>query len=239
MTRTVLRSDDERKRAFTALFTGDRSAQTSVPQLFYQVAARLVAEGEGVPVTGQVVFGRVGAEINQQLADAIRGGWGAERWEQIAEVVRENPRVGWAFGEYAIDRARAGGRVESVAPERDSHLEDLFARTWDALDRPRLACPLVAQYRVGVYALDFALVAPRIAVEIDGHDFHSSPDARRHDAAKGRYLVMLGWAVFRFTGHEVANHAEECCRELYRLAVRRTAFDQPYEAIVPRGGRHA
>ena len=120
MTRTVLRSDDERKRVFTALFAGDRSAQTSVPPLFYAVAARAVAEGEDV--TGPVVYGRVGAEINRQLEDAVRGGWGVERWEQIRDVVRENPRICWAFGEYAIDRARAGGRVEPVAPERDSHL---------------------------------------------------------------------------------------------------------------------
>ncbi len=234
----VLKFDDERRAAFLALFVGDKGALSTIPSLFYHEAARRLTED------GPTLYGLVGQEINSRVALAQDGlgRYGGDfgnlaKWERWRDIVRDNPRICWAFAEYAIERGRDGAIVERAAPERDSHLEDLFARTWDALDRPRLAYALVAQHRVGVYWIDFAIVEPRIAVEIDGHDFHSSPDARRHDAAKGRYLVMLGWAVFRFTGHEVANHAEDCCRELYRLAVRRTAFDQPYEAIVPRGGR--
>lgn len=83
-------------------------------------------------------------------------------------------------------------------------------------------CVQVApQYRVGVYRLDFAIILAgplymaRLAVECDGHEFHSkTKEQAAHDRMKDRALATAGWPVLRFTGSEIARDAEACAKEI-------------------------
>lgn len=97
-------------------------------------------------------------------------------------------------------------------PETESPMEQLF---WEAA-RP-LIPSLVPQYQVDPYRLDFAIVARRIAIEIDGHDYHKTKEQRTHDASRDRYLQRQGWAVVRFTGSEVYQDVGKCVKEVLAL----------------------
>ena len=54
--------------------------------------------------------------------------------------------------------------------------------------------------------VDFALPERRLAVEVDGYERHTSPDAFQHDRARQNDLVTAGWTVLRFTWDDVTSH---------------------------------
>jgi very-short-patch-repair endonuclease len=72
------------------------------------------------------------------------------------------------------------------------------------------------------YRLDFALFYEKtlnnelikevkIAIECDGHDFHSTKEQIRKDSLRTRKLMSHGWKVIRYTGSEIyqkANRSE-------------------------------
>lgn len=69
----------------------------------------------------------------------------------------------------------------------------------------------------GNFRLDFAVVSDKIAIEIDGHEFHSSREQRTHDAQRERILQALGWKVIRFTGSEIHANAGKCIDDLINI----------------------
>lgn len=218
---------DETRRQFLELFEPrDRS---SVANVFY-CAVRAGADN----VTE--VLATVAADLNDRVQ---RYSQYDEAWARRRKIVFTNRLLAETFAQYALDREKGDpDRLERFGrpkPEHDSHLEDLFAKTWQEWTTGHqtygLELELTPQHEVWIYRIDFALVALKIAVELDGHAYHKTPEQRAHDAAKGRYLTMIGWLVFRFTGHEVHADPTGCAAELYKLALRRGAFEFPYEPI--------
>ena len=61
----------------------------------------------------------------------------------------------------------------------------------------------LAQYKVGYYRLDFALLRYKIAIECDGKQWHSSPKQKAHDRKRDAYLRSRGWKVLRFSGSSI------------------------------------
>lgn len=47
--------------------------------------------------------------------------------------------------------------------------------------------------------IDFAYPDLRIAIELDGYEYHVAPDQFEIDRARGNELVLAGWTVLRFT----------------------------------------
>lgn len=111
----------------------------------------------------------------------------------------------------------------------DSAAEDLFLRL---ARRYRLPQGLVHHHvvrdegprRAGgfVAELDFAYVAERLAIEIDGDRFHCDPVSGEADRHRDSELGRRGWAVLRFTYWQLCNEPEwvaRCVKET--LAARR------------------
>jgi very-short-patch-repair endonuclease len=67
------------------------------------------------------------------------------------------------------------------------------------------------------YRIDVAFPDLQIAVELDGHEFHASKEARKRDASRDRDLMRRGWSVVRFTGSEIFNNVHECAHELVEI----------------------
>ena len=70
------------------------------------------------------------------------------------------------------------------------------------------------------YRIDFAFVSDeaKIAVELDGHDFHErTKEQAARDKARDRALTTAGWRVVRFAGSEVYADAAKCLAEVMRL----------------------
>lgn len=70
----------------------------------------------------------------------------------------------------------------------------------------------VGQYRIelptGRIRLDRAWPEVKVAVELDGARYHTSPEDRRRDLARDTALAALGWVVLRFTYAEVLRDPE-------------------------------
>jgi len=109
----------------------------------------------------------------------------------------------------------------------ESPLEALFwqeARRWVPFPVRRLP-GLRRQVRCGQYRLDFGLVrhrfgrpAVKLAIEIDGWLYHSTPEQKERDRKRQEYCEARGWQFIRFTGSEVYRDpvgcVERCKREL-------------------------
>jgi very-short-patch-repair endonuclease len=78
---------------------------------------------------------------------------------------------------------------------------------------------LTPQIKVGPYRLDFALKAVtfRLAIEIDGHDYHSTKEQKVADYKRDRYFQSCGWHVVRFSGSEVHKNASQCVLEAVQV----------------------
>ena len=68
--------------------------------------------------------------------------------------------------------------------------------------------------------VDAAYPELRLAIEVDGYEFHSSPEAFQHDRTRQNHLVNLGWTVLRFTWHDVVKEPARVA-SLIRDAIRR------------------
>lgn len=70
------------------------------------------------------------------------------------------------------------------------------------------------------YRVDFAYLVndQKIAIEIDGFDYHSTKKQMARDYQRQRHLEANGWRVIRFTGSEVYGDAQACVAEVIRLA---------------------
>ena len=69
---------------------------------------------------------------------------------------------------------------------------------------------IIAQYCILGYRLDFAIPDKKIAIEIDGYDFHKTKQQINHDYKRAQQLEKLGWRIFRFTGSQVFKNPDEC-----------------------------
>lgn len=73
------------------------------------------------------------------------------------------------------------------------------------------------------YRIDVAFPRFKLAVELDGHEFHSTKEARSRDTKRDRAFIRHGWQVIRFTGsdifRDVDSCVEECIEVLYSRAV--------------------
>jgi very-short-patch-repair endonuclease len=70
----------------------------------------------------------------------------------------------------------------------------------------------VGQFRIELPAgrvhVDRAWPEVKVAVELDGARYHTSPEDRRRDLARDTALAALGWVVLRFTYAEVVRDPE-------------------------------
>jgi very-short-patch-repair endonuclease len=93
----------------------------------------------------------------------------------------------------------------------DSPLEKMF------YELAFLDLHLYPQHPVGKYRLDFAIPDKRVAIELDGHEYHKTKYQRTNDAKRDRWLYGQGWHVLRFTGTEIYQHLDRCIDEICAL----------------------
>jgi very-short-patch-repair endonuclease len=88
------------------------------------------------------------------------------------------------------------------------------------------------------YRLDFAIVEFKIAVELDGHDFHErTKEQVAYRNARDRHLQAEGWQVFHISGTELLRSPAERVQEVYELCCTRadkkpaTGIDTPPDQV--------
>ena len=73
---------------------------------------------------------------------------------------------------------------------------------WRILRDRRIGAKFRRQCPIGPYVADFACVAARLVVEIDGRS-HGGPERRQHDRERDAWFAAQGWRVVRFDDDDV------------------------------------
>jgi very-short-patch-repair endonuclease len=102
-----------------------------------------------------------------------------------------------------------------------SILETAFLRVirGAGLPEPRKQWPVKRGGRV-VAIVDFAYPEQRLAIEIDGHRFHSGRRERLRDLARQNEIVACGYDVLRFTSTDIEERADEMCARVAIMLTR-------------------
>jgi hypothetical protein len=103
---------------------------------------------------------------------------------------------------------------------KDFGLDEVWASPMEALffqEADPIIRGLVCQYPIGRYRVDFAIPDEKIAIEIDGREFHSTADQLTKDARRQREIQSLGWTVIRFSGSEIYENAYICANKIRNL----------------------
>jgi very-short-patch-repair endonuclease len=89
----------------------------------------------------------------------------------------------------------------TVDQERQKCESPIELRLYDALSINGYY--VKTQVPCGKYRIDLALPTYKIAIECDGHQYHSTPEQKAHDRRKNAYLRQQGWKVLRFSGRAI------------------------------------
>lgn len=100
-------------------------------------------------------------------------------------------------------------------PKFDSPIEEKFWDAWQRAGGAARAVELTYQYSIPNtrYRVDFANLEEKVAIELDGYEYHNSKDQFTNDRKRQRELENLGWRVIRFSGSEVHKNAAKCFDE--------------------------
>jgi hypothetical protein len=134
----------------------------------------------------------------------------AERRPMALDLARRRLVTADLLDEALAERPNVAGRrllrqtIDLIADGCQSELE---AHGVLNVFRHRSLPPSVGQYRIelpdGYVSPDRAWPEVKLAVELDGARYHTSPEDRRRDLARDTALAALGWVVLRFTYAEV------------------------------------
>ena len=124
----------------------------------------------------------------------------------------------WKFIKWVINRDPDQARYKRLSKLLDnSHIERSF---WANGYKPLSTLgKFVPQVKIGPYRVDFTLTnipgVPRlkVVIELDGHEFHSTPKQRNSDTERIRKLQKLRWQIITFTGSQINSDVRGCVRE--------------------------
>lgn len=180
---------------------------------------------DGIPVTGiDRTLLDVGLDLGPMRLDRVAEAAVRRRqttWDAITDTFVEHARRGRggsaAMREVLIER-------ELVHPALESRLEVEF---WRLVQSVKLAVPepQVEVFDAGgfVARVDFAYVDLRIAIQLDGKEFHLTPEAFEHDREQRARLRAAGWIVLEFTWDMVVRRPEYVVQALRQALQSRRA----------------
>jgi very-short-patch-repair endonuclease len=135
------------------------------------------------------------ATLGRVLDDALRRHITTLR--ELQELVDRSPEIA---------PGRSPSRIREVLATRlpgyDPGDSDLETKVWEAIARAGLPLPR-RRYPVRIegdtFVLDMAYPEQRIAIEVDGYEFHRERGVFDRDRTRQNALVLAGWPVLRFT----------------------------------------
>jgi len=82
-----------------------------------------------------------------------------------------------------------------------------------------LLYPIIPQYKVGKYFLDFAMPAIKLGMEIDGLAYHNGQESFMRDRKRQREIESQGWRIVRFAAKEISLDVSSCYGEFEDIAM--------------------
>lgn len=125
--------------------------------------------------------------------------------------------------------ARALGRLLAAEGEPRLTRSEAERRALRAMRKHGIE-PDASDFPVGPYRVDFWFERERIAVEVDGYRYHSTPKRFRDDRRRAAYLASRGIQVYPLTWDDLGPGAGLAMRRLAdTLATRRDELEKPRE----------
>jgi very-short-patch-repair endonuclease len=108
-------------------------------------------------------------------------------------------------------------RVHVKARTLRKNMTRAEALLWSYLRRRALnGAKFRRQHPIGPYIADFACVAAKLVIEVDGYT-HWSPDELAHDAQRTKFIEGEGWRVLRVTNVDVYDNLDGVWRSIANL----------------------
>ena len=79
--------------------------------------------------------------------------------------------------------------------------------------------PIIPQYQVGKYFLDFAMPVIKLGMEIDGLAYHNGQESFMKDRRRQREIESQGWRIVRFAAKEISLDVSACYGEFANIAM--------------------
>ncbi|HPK33531.1 MAG TPA: DUF559 domain-containing protein [Ottowia sp.] len=111
-------------------------------------------------------------------------------------------------------------------------MTDSERRLWSRLRGEQLGAKFRRQHPLGPYIVDFACLAPKLIVELDGSQ-HASQLA--HDSERDAFLRAQGFAVLRFASNEVFINLEGVLQAIASRLDALTSRAGPHPSLPPEG----
>ena len=168
---------------------------------------------EGIPVTS---VARTLLDLAAVLApsDLVVAMDRAERQRifDLAAVVDVLSRARGRKGARALRRAIAAYEPSTQKSELERRFKRLLGNGW--LDIPSPSFNALVDGETGTHEVDAFWPRERLAVQVDGFDFHRTRRDRERDAASDADLELAGMRVIRFTWDDVNEHGDRTLRRL-------------------------
>ena len=176
------------------------------------------SERSGLPVTSgaRTLLDLADVASRSRLAELVAAGVrvGACTLQEMMDVIEAHPnargraRLRHALEVLGDDGSRSRSNVEVAA---------LQALLDASLPRPVVAHRVVDERGRLIAEIDLAYPHLRLAIEIDGFRWHSSPERKRRDEQRQNRLVLAGWTVLRFSASEVLARPERLVAAVRRI----------------------
>lgn len=108
----------------------------------------------------------------------------------------------------------AAALLVAAADRADSAAERLLV----AILRDAGVTGWVLGHRFGIWRIDLAFPAVRVAIEVDGWAWHVDAERFANDRRKQNALVGAGWMPLRFTWHDLANRPDQVLASIIAAA---------------------
>lgn len=184
------------------------------------LAPRFVTRSDGIPVTtpartvvdlGAVVGRRtVGLACDAALRSRLTS------LREVGDVIDKIARKG----------RRGVGHARAVLEERllwqsgtESVLEDLFRQIVSDAGLPSPAPQVRIRDSIGrvIARVDFAYPVHRLAIELDGFQYHSDPETFVRDRVRQNALLSTGYRLLRYTAKDLREHPVRVVAEVSRF----------------------
>ncbi|NDK89853.1 hypothetical protein GYA93_09720 [Gordonia desulfuricans] len=92
------------------------------------------------------------------------------------------------------------------------------------MPKPESQVEVFDEYARLIARFDLAYPGPRVAIEYDGEEFHSSPEQKRHDEVRDAEVGVLGWVVVRVNKQRMTTAPYGVVAETRSLLRKRGAY---------------
>ena len=120
----------------------------------------------------------------------------AVKWKQMSKEARQHQVKA------AHDKVRGMTRTHDnlvnraigvQAKAKMSKFEQLFFEAFT-----KAGVSVIPEYAIDVFNIDFAIPEKRVAIEVDGGNWHTSSVKSKYDRRKEAFLKQIGWHIIRF-----------------------------------------